>query len=100
MKITCIQMDMAFAEPDANFRKAEALIRQAAQEQPDVVVLPETWNTGFFPRENLAQLSDKDGERVKAEIGALAKELGINIVAGSTQKKYCAIYPTHSLLFK
>lgn len=83
MKITCIQMDMAFAQPDANFDKAKKLISEAAADRPDVIVLPETWNTGFFPRENLPALSDLDGARVKAEIGALAGQYGVNLVAGS-----------------
>ena len=83
MKVTCLQMNMKFGCPDENFAKAGGMIRQAMAEQPDVLVLPETWNTGFFPKENLPSLCDRDGQRVKAEIGALAKEYHVNIVAGS-----------------
>jgi len=83
MKVTCIQMDMAFAGPDENFSKAAQLIESAMAENPDVLVLPETWNTGFFPREDLPTLCDDDGSRVKSEIGALAKKFRVNIVAGS-----------------
>lgn len=83
MKITCIQMDMTFAAPEANFEKAERLICEAMRQQPDVIVLPETWNTGFFPKENMASLSDHDGQCVKERIGALAKQYHVNIVAGS-----------------
>lgn len=83
MKITCIQMDMTFAKPDENFSKAKALIQDAMQQKPDVIVLPETWNTGFFPKENLIDLCDRNCERVIAEIGSLAKENHVNIVAGS-----------------
>ena len=83
MKITCIQMNMAFAKPDENFAKAKSLICDAMKENPDVIVLPETWNTGFFPKENLYALCDHDAQRVKQEIGALAKANHVNIVAGS-----------------
>ena len=76
-------MDMQFACPDKNFQHAAELIAQGMADKPDVLVLPETWNTGFFPKENLADLSDTDGARVKAEIGALAKKYQVNIVAGS-----------------
>ena len=50
---------------------------------PDVVVLPETWNTGFFPKERLSELAERDCARVKRELGGLAAELGVNLVAGS-----------------
>lgn len=83
MKITCLQMKMTLSDVDGNFALAKQLITEAAAEKPDVIVLPETWNTGYYPPEHLKELSDPDGERVKREIGGLAKELGINIVAGS-----------------
>ena len=82
MRVSCIQMDMLLGCPEENFRRADQLIRQAAQEQPDVIVLPETWNTGFFP-ENVMELADQDGQQTKAVIGKLAKEFSVNIVAGS-----------------
>ena len=83
MKVTCIQMDMLLGQPEENFVHAQQLIRQAMEEKPDVLVLPETWNTGFFPKENLHSLCDTDCQQVKAQIGALAKEFAVNIVAGS-----------------
>lgn len=87
MKVTCIQMDMLLGKPEENFRHAEELIAEAVKEQPDVIVLPETWNTGFFPREHLAELADDDGKAVKARIGALAARFGVNVVAGSVASR-------------
>lgn len=83
MKIACIQMNMKYAAPEENFLKAEELIKKAATTGVDTCVLPETWNTGYFPKENLKAYCDKDGKTVKEKIGSLAKELNINIVAGS-----------------
>ena len=83
MKVSSIQMNMRLGDPDYNFNHAVELVRQAAQMKPDVITLPETWNVGFFPKEKLAELSDPDGARVKSVFGPLAKELGINIIAGS-----------------
>lgn len=83
MKVSCLQMDMQLGCVNENFAHAAQMIEQAMTEKPDVLVLPETWNTGFFPKENLHKLSDSDGARVKKEIGALAAKYGVNIVAGS-----------------
>jgi len=88
MRICCIQMDVLPAEPEQNFARAEALIRQAAQDQrPDVIVLPETWNTGFAPGRIDPALADEDGARAKRVCAALAKELSVNIVAGSVSNR-------------
>lgn len=83
MKISIAQMDVRLAEPAYNFARAEEMIRQAAAGGADVVLIPETFNTGFFPKENLASYCDRDGAEVKRRMGALAAELKINIVAGS-----------------
>lgn len=83
MNVTCLQMDVAFGQPDLNFQKAAAYIEKAMATAPDVLVLPETWNTGFFPRENPHSLCDNNCSRVCEEIGSLAKKFQVNIIAGS-----------------
>lgn len=83
MKVACLQMDVKLASPQENFPHAEQLVVEAMKEAPDVLVLPETWNTGFFPKEGISALSDIDGQQVKERIGALAKKFSVNIVAGS-----------------
>lgn len=83
MKIACAQMDVLLADPEKNFAKARVLVSRAAESGADVIVLPETWNVGFFPKEGLPDMADNGGERVKAEFGALAAALKVNIVAGS-----------------
>ena len=83
MKIACAQMDMRLGESEYNFAHAEKLVRKAAAEGADVILLPETWNLGFFPREGLAELADPEGGKVKETFGSLARELNVNIVAGS-----------------
>ena len=83
MKVACLQMNMVLGAVDANYASAARLIEEAMVQQPDVLVLPETWNSGFFPKENLAELSDQDGARTKELIGKLAAKFQVNIVAGS-----------------
>ncbi|NLL37815.1 MAG: carbon-nitrogen family hydrolase, partial [Fretibacterium sp.] len=83
MRVGLIQMDMELASPDLNYTRAEEEVRAAAAEGAQVVCLPEAWNTGFFPKEELKKLADKDGERTKALMSRLAAELNVHIVAGS-----------------
>ena len=70
LRVSCLQMNMRLGFPDENFAHAADLIHAAMVAKPDVLVLPETWNTVFFPRENLPLLCDRDGEMVKSRIGA------------------------------
>lgn len=83
MRLACAQMAVRLGDVPYNFAHVQELVRKAAAEGADVVLLPETWNLGFFPKKGLAALADPDGEKVKAVFGALAKELHANIVAGS-----------------
>ena len=83
MRIACAQMDVVLGKPEENLAHAKELIRRAAGTGADIVLIPETWNTGFFPREGLAQMADPDGERTKTEMGSLAEELNVNLIAGS-----------------
>lgn len=84
MKISCIQLDMEFESVEKNYSHAKELIRETVKkEKSDVVVLPETWSTGYYPTENLENFCEKDGDRIKADFSALAKELNVNIVGGS-----------------
>ena len=87
MRVSCVQLDMKLGDAKYNFAHAEEMIRKAVErDHPDTVVLPETWNTGFCPQE-LAPCADDDGKAVKALCSALAKELNINIVAGSVANR-------------
>ena len=96
MRISCIQLDMKLGDVEYNYAEALRLIRETVEkEKSDVVVLPETWTTGFYPKENLADYCERDGERVKKTFSALAKELNVNIVAGSiANEKNGGIYNT------
>ena len=83
MRISCVQMDVLLGKPEENLARVKALTARAAEGGADVIVLPETWNVGFFPREGLREMADPEGAGVRRELGALAKELGVSLVAGS-----------------
>lgn len=99
MRVSCVQLDMKLGDVKANFAHAEAMIREAVnRDHPDTVVLPETWNTGFFPQE-LAPCADDDGKATKALCSVLAKELHINIVAGSVANRRADGYYNTAYVF-
>ncbi len=87
MRIACAQMDVRLGDSVYNFAHAQELVRKAASQGADVVLLPETFNVGFFPREGLGLLADPEGLAVRKTFGALAKELRVNIIAGSAATK-------------
>jgi omega-amidase len=82
LKFALLQMDIAFGDPEANYKKAGELIKEAAKSQPDVIVLPELWTTGY-DLERLDTIADPNGETTKAFFSELAKKYGVTIVGGS-----------------
>ncbi|MGI6225902.1 MAG: carbon-nitrogen family hydrolase [Peptococcales bacterium] len=94
MKIALIQMDIVLGNPQKNLIKAEELIRKAASYNPDVLLLPEMWNTGYDLKK-ISEIADCNGNPSAQRIGDLAKELAINIIAGSiADKKGDKVYNT------
>lgn len=82
-KIALLQMDVAVGDVDRNYYHVEELVETAVKESPDILVLPETWNTGFYPTDHLPQEADKNGERTQTLLSQLAKKHAVNIVGGS-----------------
>lgn len=70
-------------EVEYNYRHVLELMERAMTEKPDILVLPETWNVGFFPTEGLKEKADKEGTRTKELLRSFAKQHQVNIVAGS-----------------
>lgn len=83
MKVSCLQMDVLPSRPEENFPHAAELIAKAMEEKPDVIVLPESWDISFLPRNATPELYENSYCRAVREIGALAKLHNVNIVAGS-----------------
>ena len=81
--LSLIQMDVHVNEVEYNYARVQELLSQALSESPDIIVLPETWNTGFHPSKDLINISDRNGERTKALLSTFAKEHNVNIVGGS-----------------
>ncbi|HEY8908713.1 MAG TPA: carbon-nitrogen family hydrolase [Desulfosporosinus sp.] len=82
LKVAVIQMDVTLGQSDANLIKMEKLVRKAASGEPDVVVLPETWNTGYFPID-ITEQATCSGKHAVEKMSKLARELQIYLVGGS-----------------
>ena len=80
MKISIAQFKSTLGAVKENFSTAARLI-EAAQNS-DVIILPELWTTGYYPKpvENFA---DIDGERTKEFLCAAAQKFNVNIIGGS-----------------
>ncbi|MBW4085157.1 carbon-nitrogen family hydrolase [Paenibacillus sp. S150] len=87
MKISLLQLDIAFGNPAVNYAAAERKIREAAAEGTECVILPELWTTGY-DLTRLAEIADAEGSTTKAVMSGLARELGIHIVAGSVASRH------------
>lgn len=86
MRISLGQVAPVKGELDYNYELIEKTIRQASNDNADVVVLPEAWNTFYYPK-NIDELADIDGKRSKKFLSDISKELNINIVGGSVAIK-------------
>ncbi len=86
MKISIVQMDIAEGNPELNREKASELIKKAASDKPDIILLPEMWTTAY-ELSRLEQLCDIQGKPTLDMIRSLSLDYGINIIAGSFADK-------------
>jgi omega-amidase len=85
-KIACLQMDITFGDKAKNYETANSLIERASEENPDVIVLPELWTTGY-DLTNLKDIADEDASEAYAYFTDLAKKHHSHIVGGSVANK-------------
>ncbi len=88
-EIVILQVDVKIGQPDLNWIHIKNKIYQIVGQwesgeikKPDVIVLPEMWNTGYALAE-AHKLGDVDGIETRNYFGAFAKRYSINVIAGS-----------------
>ena len=86
MKISVLQMPVAIGEREKNAATLRRMLETAMKDAPDVVVAPELWDVGFFPRPLEAHV-DEGGAWSKEFLSSLAKTYNVNIVGGSVAVK-------------
>ncbi|SEM77565.1 carbon-nitrogen family hydrolase [Paenibacillus sp. OV219] len=88
LRIALVQMHVDAGNPDANYDRLKVKLEEAVQgsEKPDLIMLPEMWNTGYA-LEQIDQLADPNGERTKEMLSAFAHEHHVQIIGGSIAEK-------------
>ncbi|GCF92990.1 hydrolase [Enterococcus florum] len=86
MKITLIQMDICYGEPEKNFARVERLIKQMVLAKDQLVILPEMWNTGY-DLTRLSEIADENGRRTRTLLSKLAQDCEIYLLGGSVAVK-------------
>lgn len=81
-KISCLQMDIAFGNPTENYQKAERLIKEAMKENPDIIVFPELWTTGY-DLTRLETIADKGAANTIDFLKKAAIKYQVHFVGGS-----------------
>lgn len=86
LKVACLQMDITFGKPEKNFIAAEAMILKALKSNPDVLVLPELWTTGY-DLTRLDEIADQDAAFALAFLKETAQKNKVHLIGGSVAKK-------------
>lgn len=93
-RIALLQLT-ACAEPEKNIRKTEAAIRQAASEGAEIICTQELFTTEYFCTSQDTRnfdLAEKLPGPLTESLQALAKELGVVIVASGFEKRAAGLY--------
>jgi N-carbamoylputrescine amidase len=94
VKIALIQM-CCTADPDENFAVAVARVREAAAQGAQIICLPELFRSFYFCQSedhaNFALAETVPGPSTEV-LGALARELGVVIIASLFEKRASGIY--------
>ncbi|GAM13733.1 Aliphatic amidase amiE [Mesobacillus selenatarsenatis SF-1] len=85
-KIACLQMDIAFGNPEQNYKKASDLIHQANAQNPDIIVLPELWTTGY-DLDNLKDTAEEEAQEAKVFFKDAAEKYNSHFIGGSVANK-------------
>ena len=94
MRAAAIQLNST-PDRDANLAAADSLVRRAAASGADLVVLPEKWPLLGTPEQTAAGAEPLDGPIAKWS-AALARELGIDLVAGSFPERVGSSARSHN----
>lgn len=79
-------MNIAFGDPEENYRCAEKMIKEASETKPDIIVLPELWTTGY-DLTNIENIADKNAEESIKFLSEMSQNYKVSFVGGSVANK-------------
>lgn len=79
-------MDIAFGDPERNYETARSMIDKASTKNPDILVMPELWTTGY-DLANLKDTADEEAREATAFFKDTAERYNFNIIGGSVANK-------------
>ncbi len=97
MRLALGQLLVEGGEPERNFERAEKMIRQAAEQQADIILLPETIDFAWTHPSSLTEAQEIPGS-YSALFCNWAKQYKIHICVGLTEKTAFHHYNTALLI--
>ena len=86
MKVAVGQMNSILCDVKRNLATAEALMRSAAGLGANVVLVPETFSTGYNVGDRIREVSDTIPGRTTDTLGKLCRELGVYFYGSMIEK--------------
>jgi len=86
LKVLTLQFEPVLGNKDKNLKKVAQLLKDNADFEADLVVLPEVWNTGFDYK-NIEQSAEYIPYHTTMLLSSLAESYNTNIIAGSILEK-------------
>ncbi|MDK2872068.1 MAG: omega-amidase [bacterium] len=82
LRVALFQFDVKLGDPEANRNKVRALLERIKGKNPDVIVLPEMWDTSYDIK-NLKDLAPIENPKTLKFLMDIAVQYNVNVVGGS-----------------
>jgi predicted amidohydrolase len=86
MKVAVGQMNSILCDVQGNLLKVEGLMRGASALGADIVLVPETFSTGYNVGERISEVSDTVPGKITDRLGKLCKELHVHFYGSMIEK--------------
>lgn len=97
INVGMIQMGVVFCRPDINLKKAEELVKQAADAGAQICVLPECMDLGWGTPK-ATEMAEPIPGKISDALCRIAKENRVYLVSGLTEKADDKVYNTALLI--